>query len=287
MKEKGRYTTLILIGAFFIGLFLLLYPSVANYWNAIHQTHVINEYQENITGISEETYANYFYEATDFNDRISARDDQLFMSDEEMAEYNELLNVLGTGVMGVIEIPSIDVTLPVCHGTSDNVLQTSVGHLEWSSLPVGGPGTHCVLSGHRGLPSAQLFTHLDKLDKGDIFMLKVLNEVMTYEVDQVMIVNPEDVEELVLREGKDYCTLVTCTPYGINTHRLLVRGHRIANTEKAISIQITADAVKIDPVLIVSGAGVPALVILMIIVLAAGGFDKLGRKARGKNQKRA
>ncbi|MCM1544992.1 MAG: class C sortase [Ruminococcus sp.] len=181
-------------------------------------------------------------------------------------EYESMLNVGGNGIMGYVEIPTIDVSLPIYHGTAESVLQIAVGHLEWTSLPVGGEGTHCVISGHRGLPSAKLFTNLDKLGNGDLFMLTVLNETLTYEVNQILIVKPDEVEELEIEKGKDYCTLVTCTPYGINTHRLLVRGHRI-KTPSDIKINVSADAQTIDTLIITPIVAAPMLLVLLVYLL--------------------
>ncbi len=194
-----------------------------------------------------------------------------------MDEYNSLLNVGGNGIMGYIEIPEQKIILPIYHGTSEAVLQIAVGHLDWSSLPVGGTGTHCVMSGHRGLPSAKLFTHLDELVEGDTFVVRVLDEVFTYEVDQILIVEPEDVSALTIEPGNDLCTLVTCTPYGINSHRLLVRGHRIENEVASALVRVTSDAVQIEPVLVAPVLAMP------ILVCAAGNAvitEKTGRKIR-------
>lgn len=190
----------------------------------------------------------------------------LNLSDEQKVEYEALLNVADNGVIGYIEIPTIDCALPIYHGTEDVVLQIAIGHLEWSSLPVGGENTHTVLSGHRGLPNAELFTDLDKLVEGDIFMLSVLDEVLTYEVDQILIVEPDELDALKIEEGQDYCTLMTCTPYGINSHRLLVRGHRIDNIDDA-SLRVTADARQIEPVIVAPLIAVPMLLILLIWLL--------------------
>ena len=187
------------------------------------------------------------------------------MSEEQQKQYDSLLNFDGTGNMGYINIPKINVELPIYHGTSDSVLQTSIGHLEETSLPVGGESTHTVLSGHRGLPSAKLFTDLDKLTEGDTFTLNILNQTLTYEVDQIRIVEPTDLSDLQIEEGQDLCTLVTCTPYGINTHRLLVRGHRIANQNG--EAQVIADALQIRPIYIMPFVAVPILLILIIAVL--------------------
>ena len=204
--------------------------------------------------------------------------------EEDEADYNGELNVGNNGIMGYIEIPGIEVSLPIYHGTSDGVLQVAVGHLQGSSLPVGGPSTHCVLSGHRGLPSAKLFTNLDQLAEGDIFMLRILNETLTYEVDQIHIVLPDEMGDLVVQEGQDHCTLVTCTPYGINTHRLLVRGKRIETPEAASSARITADAVRIDPILVAPVAAAPMLLALFIWAIAAPGGGK--KKSSGKRVKK-
>ena len=189
------------------------------------------------------------------------------MTDEERTKYESLLNVSGYGIIGYIEIPSINCSLPIYHGTDEAILQIAVGHIEGTSLPVGGSGTHCVLSGHRGLPSARLFTDLDKMVIGDTFLMRVLDETLTYEVDQIRIVLPYEMDDLEIEEGKDYCTLVTCTPYGINSHRLLVRGHRIENQEEAQAIRITADAMQIEPLLVAPIVAIPMLLILLVILL--------------------
>lgn len=188
-------------------------------------------------------------------------------TEEDTARYQSLLNITGSGIMGYIEIPSIRVSLPIYHGVEDTVLQIAVGHIEGSSLPVGGADSHCVVSGHRGLPSAKLFTNLDQLAEGDVFLLRVLDEVLTYQVDQIHIVEPDDVSLLEIEQGKDLCTLVTCTPYGVNSHRLLVRGHRIENQADASSIRVTADAMQIEPVLVAPAVAAPMLLLLFIWLL--------------------
>lgn len=189
------------------------------------------------------------------------------------------MDVTGTGVMGYIEIPTIQCTLPIYHGTDDSVLQVAVGHLEWSSLPVGGESSHCVLSGHRGLPSAKLFSNLDKLNTGDIFELRVLNEVLTYEIDQILIVEPDESDNLRIIEGQDYCTLVTCTPYGVNSHRLLVRGHRVENTEEAKNVYVTADAAQIEPLIVAPIVAIPILLVLLLLLLLPRPKKKSGGDA--------
>ena len=265
-KKKGNFSTFILVLILLTGLSLLLYPSVSNYWNSLHQTKAIAKYAEDVVNLDNDTYDQLWQDAASYNQSLLTRSNPYLLSDEQKAEYDRLLDVSGLGVMGYIEIPSIDCSLPIYHGTEESVLQIAVGHLEWSSLPVGGESTHCVLSGHRGLSSAKLFTNLDKLQTGDIFMLRVLDNVLTYEVDQILIVEPQETGALRIEEGKDYCTLVTCTPYGINTHRLLVRGHRIDNIEEAKTVRVTADASQIEPLLVAPVVAIPILLLLLILL---------------------
>ena len=265
MKKTNR-STLILILVFLAGLSLLLYPSVSNYWNSFHATRAIASYSEVVDTMDSETLNRLWNDAQRYNQALSRTADRYHPTDAQHAQYEATLDVSGTGIMGTIEIPSIKVSLPIYHGVEDSVLQIAVGHIEGSSLPVGGAGTHCVLSGHRGLPSAKLFTNLDRLVEGDVFLLRVLNETLTYEVDQILIVEPEDVSALEIEEGKDYCTLVTCTPYGINTHRLLVRGHRIENLDEDF-LNVAAEAQPIDPTLVAPLVAVPSLVVRLVVVL--------------------
>ncbi len=266
-KSKHNFTTLLLFVVLLAGLGLMLYPSFSDYWNSLHQTRAIAGYAEDVAQLDDDRYDALWEEARSYNAALSQRETEFALSEEQTAQYEALLDVSGLGIMGYIEIPEIDCSLPIYHGTDESVLQIAVGHLEWSSLPVGGESTHCVLSGHRGLPSAKLFTHLDQLVEGDIFLLRVLDEVLTYEVDQILIVEPQEVASLTIAEGKDYCTLVTCTPYGINTHRLLVRGHRIENIEQSKTIRVTADALQIEPLLVAPFAALPLLVLLLILLL--------------------
>lgn len=282
MRKKGQFSTILLFIVFFAGLSLLLYPTLSDYVNSMHQTVAIAAYSEQVAAIDKEDYAAYWQAAMDFNRGIQDRRNQFVLSDEESTRYYDLLNLSGTGIMGYIEIPAIEIALPVYHGTSDDVLQVAVGHLDWTSLPVGGKSTHCVLSGHRGLPSAKLFTHLDQLVVGDVFVLRVLDEVMTYEVDQVLIVKPDETDALKIENGKDYCTLVTCTPYGINTHRLLVRGHRIENAEEALTVHITSEAIQIEPMLVSSVVGIP----LLMLSMAAASAASSGRRKRSAESRR-
>ena len=264
---RKHLSTIVLVFLLLIGLSLLLYPTVSDYWNSFHQTKAITTYAENVAALDNASYDAIWDAARQYNRNLCSRSNSFLLSEEQKAEYESLLDISGQGVMGYIEIPEIDVSLPIYHGTEDPVLQVAIGHLEWSSLPVGGESTHCVLSGHRGLPSAKLFTNLDKLREGDTFLLRVLDEILTYEVDQILIVEPQDTAALEIAEGEDYCTLVTCTPYGINTHRLLVRGHRIDNVEEAKTVRVTADAVQIEPLLVAPIVAIPILLLLLILLL--------------------
>lgn len=269
-KQKSNLTTYLLILVLLAGLSLLLYPSFSDYWNSFHQSRAIATYTEEVANMEQDRYEDYRSQAQRFNEQVYLRQrsgNPFLLEDQELADYEELLDVTGVGIMGYIQIPSLDVSLPIYHGTSDAVLQIAVGHLDWTSLPVGGESTHCVLSGHRGLPSAKLFTNLDKLSVGDTFLMQVLDEVLTYEVDQILIVEPHETQALMIEEGKDLCTLVTCTPYGINSHRLLVRGHRIETVEEAKAIRIPADAVQIEPLLVAPLLSLPILLILLIGLL--------------------
>lgn len=263
-RKKSHGSTVLLLTVLLAGMALLLYPSISDYWNSFRQSQVIANYSEQLGSLDDERYRQLIEAAQEYNTGLLTRTNVYTLSEEQKARYEELLNVSGVGAMGYIEIPSINCTLPIYHGTSDAVLQIAVGHLEWSSLPVGGESTHCVLSGHRGLPSAKLFTDLDKVTTGDLFVLRILDEIITYEVDQILIVEPHVTENLLIESGQDYCTLVTCTPYGINTHRLLVRGHRVANIENSKKIRITADAVQIEPLLVAPIVAMPILLALLV-----------------------
>ena len=275
-KKNNNWTTVFLVLLLLAGVSLLLYPSLSDYWNSMHQTRAIASYAETVSQLDTAQYDEMWKAAQDYNRSLAQRETAFALTDEQKAAYESLLDVSGLGVMGYIEIPEIDCSLPIYHGTEESVLQVAVGHLEWSNLPVGGEGTHCVLSGHRGLPSAKLFTNLDKLAVGDTFLLRVLDEVLTYEVDQILIVEPEQVDALGIVPGEDYCTLVTCTPYGINTHRLLVRGHRVENTPEAARMHVTADATQFDTLLVAPVLAIPVLLLLLMILLV----PKRRRKSR-------
>ncbi len=281
--KKGTISTILLILIFLAGLSLLLYPTVSDYWNSFHQSKAIAQYAEQVAGLDNDAYDQLWTAARAYNEALTQKPDRYTMSDEDRAEYESLLNVSGNGIIGYIEIPLIGCSLPIYHGTDESVLQIAVGHIEGTSLPTGGPGTHAVLSGHRGLPSAKLFTDLDKLDRGDDFILRVLDETLTYEVDQILIVEPYQMEALEIDPEQDYCTLVTCTPYGINTHRMLVRGHRVENEAVAQTVRVTADAMQIEPVLVAPLVAAPMLLMLLIVLLipkkskknAGGGTDEM------------
>lgn len=263
MREK--LVTLILAGIMLVGIGLLVYPSFADYWNSFHQSRAVMSYAEAVSRLNEEEYGRILEDARTYNADLGESGINWAMPEDQKEKYRNTLDIGGDGVMGYIRIRKIDVMLPVYHGTDENVLLTSIGHLQETSLPVGGESSHCVLSGHRGLPSARLFTDLDKLVAGDTFTLTVLNETLTYEVDHIWIVEPEDLSHLVIENGKDYCTLVTCTPYGVNTHRLLVRGHRIDNADG--DAMVIADAIQIRPVFIAPLLSIPLLIVLLIYVL--------------------
>ena len=264
---RKHASTMILILILAVGLSLMLYPSFSNWWNEAHQSRAIAAYSQEVSKLDENRYDELWQQAWEYNRSLVGRKNAYLLDDSQKAEYERLLDVSGMGIMGYIEIPSLKVSLPMYHGTEESVLQVAVGHLEWTSLPVGGESTHCVLSGHRGLPSAKLFTDLDRLVVGDRFRLGVLDQVLTYEVDQILIVEPQDTEALLIEEGKDLCTLVTCTPYGINTHRLLVRGHRVETEKDAKNVRVTSDAIQIEPYLVAPVVAAPILLVLLLGLL--------------------
>ena len=271
---KKNLSTILLVAVLIVGVGLLVYPSLSDYWNSFHQTRAIASYSDAVSTMDNADYDRIWSEAEAYNAALAEKANPYFFTEEDQKLYEDRLNISGTGVMGYIDIPEIKCTLPIYHGTSHAVLQIAVGHVEGTSLPVGGEGTHCVLSGHRGLPSARLFTDLDQLVAGDLFLLQILDETLTYEVDQIRIVLPTEVSDLTIEKGKDYCTLVTCTPYGVNSHRLLVRGHRVANEEAVAHVRVTADAIRIDPILVAPAAAVPMLLLLFIWLMAGGGRKK-------------
>ena len=269
MKKTNRgsiRTTFILVVVLIAGIAVILYPTFSDWWNSFHQTRAIASYVETVANLNTEEYERMFREAEEYNRRLPEKTNRYVFSDEDIEEYNAILDVTGTGIMGYVEIPSIGVHLPIYHGMDESVLQMAIGHLEGTSLPVGGIGTHAVITGHRGLPSAKLFTDLDQLKEGDHFLLQILDRTLTYEVDQIRIVTPMELQDLEIDSNQDYCTLITCTPYGINTHRLLVRGVRVENDEE--DIDVVSDALQMEPVIVAPLVAAPILLMLVIVLLA-------------------
>ena len=256
---------IILAAMLVMGIFLLSYPSVANYWNEMHQANYIMSYTETVSSMSTEDYAKILERAREYNKRLAESGFPAGLPESERANYESQLAVDDSGIMGYVNIPKFHIKCPIYHGMDEEVLQTAIGHIEYTSLPVGGESTHTQISGHRGLPSARLFTDLDKIREGDTWTLTILNETLTYECDQIRIVEPTDLTELQLVPGEDLCTLITCTPYGINSHRLLIMGHRVPNANGPADL--TADAVQIEPKFVALFMMVPILIILFIVVM--------------------
>lgn len=274
---------LLLVG----GLGLLLYPSVSNWWNERHSSKSVASYQEAVSSIDPEEKARYWAEAKEYNDaligdigRLKIRDDP-----EAMELYNSILDFDTGGMMGYVSIPCIEVSIPIYHGTADNVLQVACGHLEGTSMPIGGPGTHVAISGHTGLPSAELFTHLTDVVVGDTFILYILDEKMTYQVDQILVVLPTEMESLAIDKDKDQCTLITCTPYGVNSHRLLVRGHRIANAEELGTVRAPdADASRLDTAFTAIILMAPPMLVYILLAGRSGRSKKKSKKTTKKEE---
>jgi len=265
--KKGTQSTAILILVFLVGLSLLLYPSASDYWNSFHSSRAIAQYAEQVAQLDNNRYDELWTAAQRYNEALPQKENRYKLSDKDREVYNSLLNVSGNGIIGYIEIPRINCSLPIYHGTDEAVLQIAAGHIEGTSLPTGGIGTHCAISGHRGLPSARLFTNLDQMAAGDEFLLRILDETLTYEVDQILIVLPYELGALEIDPNQDYCTLITCTPYGINTHRLLVRGHRVETQEEPKTVRVTADAIQIEPVIVAPLVAAPMLLLLLVTLL--------------------
>ena len=278
---RKHISTIILCITFITGLSLLLYPTVSNYWNARHQTQAVVDYTQRIEKMDDSEKLYEVDRAISYNSMLVDNGRRFSPSKQENELYLNVLSTDDNGMMGYITIPELRLKLAIYHGVDESVLQVGIGHIEGSSLPVGGEGTHCVLSGHRGLPSAKLFTDIDKLELGDVFMLHVYDEVLTYEVDQILIVEPEDYSALAIEDGEDYCTLVTCTPYGINTHRLLVRGHGIEN-RTIDGTRVTSDAIKVNKYLVIAGLSLLLLFIYYLFVL----IIRLYKKKRHEDYER-
>ena len=277
---KKHLSTILLVFVLFLGVAILLYPTVSDYWNSFHQSRAIASYIEQIENINPVDYEREWARARKYNEELTQKPNRFMLSEEEYEEYESMLDPTGSGIMGYIEIPKINCSLPIYHGTDEAVLQIAVGHIEGTSLPTGDIGTHTVLSGHRGLPSAKLFTDLDQMEESDLFVIRVMDQIMTYEVDQVLIVLPEELDALAIDPEQDYCTLVTCTPYGINSHRLLVRGHRVENVEMERIIKIVADATQIQPVLVAPVLAAPMLLVLLVWMMISTGKKQRRRKSR-------
>ena len=264
-------TTIALAVLFLAGLSILLYPIVSDYLNSLSQTRVISRFNEELAQLSESDYSEIIEAAREYNERLASKPNRFALSESELEEYHSILDFTGRGVIGTLEIGVINVKLPVYLGTTETVLQVGVGHFEGTSLPIGGAGTHSVISGHRGLPSSTLFTNVDQLTIGDVFVLKILNETLTYQIDNIAIVEPGNFDYLGIEAEKDYCTLSTCTPYGINSHRLLLRGYRIFTEsgapQAAGTYNIAADARRVSTVVTYSLAAVPVLLFSFVFML--------------------
>ncbi len=291
-KKNHRVSNLVLVLILLAGAAIMAYPSFSEYWNSLHQSRAILGYAQRVAELTNDEYETIWKSALDYNERLTKLPNRWMVDHDEdlKADYETQLNADGTGNMGFITIPKIKVNLPLYHGTTDSVLQTSIGHIAGTSLPAGSThsdeedfltpdfASHCVLSGHRGLPSARLFSDLDAMEIGDIFYLTILDQTLTYEVDKVTVIEPEDMTELEIIPGKDLCTLMTCTPYGINTHRLLVRGSRIENEKKKLNVRITADGLRIDPLYVAPFLAVPVLILMVLWVLVMTGGRKKNRR---------
>lgn len=281
-KKRSWITTVILLLILLFGLSLLLYPTISNQWNKRRSSHAIAVYEQVMQDTGEEARAQMLQEADDYNRALASVGLRWELNEEQRATYNQMIGEIGDGMFGYIEIERISCRLPVYHGTSESVLQTGIGHIEGSSLPVGGESSHCLLSGHTGLPSARLFTDLPDLEIGDRFILYTLDRIMTYEVDRINIVLPYELDLLRIEPGEDLCTLITCTPYGINSHRLLVRGHRVENDAKSEVVRVSGNAVKIDPLLVACVTAAPVLLVTFTVLLISD-----SRKSRKRRKRKA
>ncbi len=276
-KKSGRLSTIILIIILLVGLSVMLYPIISNWWNERVQSKVISDYKETVSKMDSGNIEKLINEAHEYNEQLVGLYAP-FINYDEIPGYDDILNVSGTGIMGYITIPVIHAEYPIYHGTSEEVLNIAAGHLQGSSLPVGGADTHAVISAHRGLPSAKLFTDLDKMVEGDTFTITILDQVYTYEVEKILTVKPEDVDKLAIIPEKDYVTLMTCTPYGVNTHRLLLRSHRIETVydESEVKVKVNPDALQVDPMLVVPVI-FTVFVIILILIWVIGGKRKKTR----------
>ncbi len=282
--NKGKALTLISVIVFAVGAVVALLPLAARFGNTVESTRAVTMYSNSVAELDSEQCSEMLKAVQQYNYDLSLRGTNFVLPDGIREQYDNLLNLTDDGVMAYLDIPDINVTLPVCHGTDEKVLSTSIGHLEWSSLPVGGQSTHSVLSGHNGLRGAELLRDLEKLEKGDIFYLRVLEQTLAYKVDQIIVVKPDQVQELMVVENKDYCTLMTCTPYGRNTHRLLVRGQRTKLPDDAPNMHLTSDATQIEKSTIAFFIAVPLLFILVITAVVL--YMSIGEGERDNGKKK-
>lgn len=271
---KKNLTTILLVAVFTVGLSLLLYPTFSDWFNTLEARRILGDYSQAVAQLNQEDYEKYWKAAEEYNKNLLNKPNRFSPTEGETKEYEATLDVPGSQVMAMIRLPSLNSVFPVMHGTSEATLQSNIGHIEGSSLPVGGPSTHAVLSGHRGLPSAKLFTYLPKLEEGDYFIIEVLDQRLTYQVDKISVVLPEDYSNLQIEPDQDLVTLMTCTPYGINTHRLLVRGHRVDNLPDDF-INTRNEAMLIDSKLVALFIAVPVLLGLFIWVMVKGRKKKV------------
>lgn len=280
-KKKGKMSTILLVVILLVGLSVMLYPIISDWWNSHTQSRAIAVYQEKAANLSEVDYKAILTRARKYNQELRKLHDP-FVDYDEVPDYDNILDIAGTGVMGYVSIPQIRVELPIYHGTSEGVLSAAVGHLQGSTFPIGGIGNHSVISAHRGLPSAKLFSDLDQLMVGDTFTITVLKDVYTYEVEEINIVEPNQMDKLICVPGKDLVTLMTCTPYGVNSHRLLIRAHRTDNALDTQGSKVLADAVQIDSMSVVPFVAVPLLILLIIYWIFGGRIKKKRNRIRGK-----
>ena len=264
-RRRPSVTTVILVGILLAGIGLMAYPTVSDYWNSLHQSWAIERYSAALEELDETDYEALFAAADQYNEHLLELANPLLYHEELREEYENALNITGTGMIGYVSIARIHVELPIYHGTGDEVLNTSAGHLEGTSLPVGGQTRHAVISAHRGLPSAKLFTDLDRLELGDTFTIQVLNRTLTYQVDQILIVEPGQTEALDVIKGEDHVTLQTCTPYGVNTHRMLVRGVRVEQADG--EAEVRGEVVKLPAYIVAPAVAIPMLFILLLILM--------------------
>ena len=281
-KKQSNIANYLFVLIFVAGLSVFLYPTVSDYVNSRNQSRALSNYDQLLETLSEEDYTALWNEAYAYNEKLYQNGSRFNMTEAELEEYRHTLNPTGTGLMGSIEIDKIDVNLPIYHETTEAVLQVGVGHLEGSSLPTGTKNTHAVLSGHRGLPSAKLFSDLDQLEVGDTFLVRILDQTFAYQVDQINIVLPQDTGHLGIVPGEEYCTLITCTPYGVNTHRMMVRGRRVDYSEE-VRLIVPADATKYAALMVAPFIGGPVIVLILIVYLIMPARRRTTAKRMARN----